>query len=165
MIDDPKRIRLHEIQTRDGSLKTEAVIEDARDPDSPLHSEFEWDPEKAHPLYLKIRAREIITRYQIIVEVPETSGKVTRIRINEFQSLLPDRENGGGYRSVSSIMSKGDHEVLVHTARQEAKALLKRLENITRLGLVSVPRLISALDEFIGENPQDETSPVGPAPD
>lgn len=51
----------------DGIIQTAAVVEAARDPESPLHREFEWDDVKAGHEHRLTQARQLITRYRIRV--------------------------------------------------------------------------------------------------
>lgn len=45
---------------RDGRLTVDDVVDAARDPDSPLHGEFEWDDTVAAELYRRTQARRLI---------------------------------------------------------------------------------------------------------
>ena len=60
-------------------LTTDAIVAEARKKKSPLHGEFEWDKDKAHKIYLKARAQELIRQYWIEVN-SETEEKVIRTR-------------------------------------------------------------------------------------
>ena len=61
-----------------GALPLDLIIRDARRKASPLHDEFEWDPRKAHPLYLRERARYLIRQWY--VEREGAGGKLLRVR-------------------------------------------------------------------------------------
>lgn len=53
-------VRLLEIYDRDGKLTAEQVLADATQPDSPLHSEFEWDDVQAAYQYRLEQARLLV---------------------------------------------------------------------------------------------------------
>jgi len=50
----------------DGLIQPEAVVEAARDPESPLHKFFPWDVERAAQLHWLACARHLIARYTVI---------------------------------------------------------------------------------------------------
>lgn len=62
------RSRLREIETNNqGRLTPDAVVSDAKDPNSPLHDEFDWDVEAAAHRHWIERARELITSVRVTV--------------------------------------------------------------------------------------------------
>lgn len=65
--------RLAKIQAQNnGRLTPDAVVDDARDPRSPLHDQFEWDDAKAAHQYRLEQARELIRTVKCQVTVLET---------------------------------------------------------------------------------------------
>lgn len=60
--------RINAIAARDGGhLTPDAVIEDARDPASPLHSQFNWDKDLAAYEHWRETARRIIRSVRVVV--------------------------------------------------------------------------------------------------
>jgi hypothetical protein len=59
--------RLKWLQDERGGLDPRAVVEDAKDPGSPLHGCFEWDAEKAAENYWLIQARNLIRSVRLVV--------------------------------------------------------------------------------------------------
>lgn len=55
-----------------GRLTPDAVVEDARDPQSPLHDLFEWDDAKAAYQHRLDQARAIITSVRVVQKVDST---------------------------------------------------------------------------------------------
>lgn len=51
---------------QDGLIQPEAVVEAAKDPDSPLHKYFEWDVALAARAHWLARARHLIARYTVV---------------------------------------------------------------------------------------------------
>ena len=82
-----------------GVLKVDDVLQEARDKDSLLHRHFEWDDTEAAEQYRRQQARALIQRCRI--QLVESSP----VKIRAFVSLPIDRENGGGYRLTSEVMS------------------------------------------------------------
>ena len=65
--------RLSELNAKHGHLTAEMVLNDARDPRSPLHDRFEWDDSTAAEAYRIIQARVLIKtiRYECrVVKAP-----------------------------------------------------------------------------------------------
>lgn len=60
--------RLARIATGAGTITPEMVVDDARDPESPLHKHFEWDDEIAASAYRIDKARAIIRSVKVVVK-------------------------------------------------------------------------------------------------
>jgi len=60
-----KRNALHEIFERDGILDPQKVVEAARNPLSPLHSEITWNDAEAADSWRRDQARHLIVRYEV----------------------------------------------------------------------------------------------------
>jgi hypothetical protein len=92
---------LAQIQEQHGTLRAEDVIEFARNENTALHAEFEWDDSAAAHQYRLEQARKII---RISVQVlPTARGNVT---VPMYVSLTSDRiQPGGGYRRLEDVMS------------------------------------------------------------
>ena len=104
-----------------GVLKVEDVLNIARDSDSILHKHFEWDDTEAAELYRRQQARALIQRCKISLVTTKP------VEIRAFVSLATDRENGGGYRLTSDVMSDEQlkaellHDIGLTIARWTAK--------------------------------------------
>lgn len=87
----------------DGLLLIEDVVKAARSKKSSLHTEFEWDDAKAAEKWREEQARNLI-RAHVTYEprvARETRG---------YLSVPTDRENGGGYRPTSEVLSRPELE-------------------------------------------------------
>lgn len=62
MTDDELYKALEKLEDEDGELHVSRVIEEARNPSSPLHGLFEWDDEQAAKAYRYKAARDIVNR-------------------------------------------------------------------------------------------------------
>jgi len=112
------RARIAEIAeaSEDGIATPEAIIEDARDPDSPLHPYYIWDPEEAFGQYLLDRTRSIVKaiRYEV-----HYNQQVVSVRA--FESVVtPSGERG--YKSIE--VAKGDE----YYKRQMVEGALQSLK-------------------------------------
>lgn len=99
--------RLHEIEQADpdGVLRPSAVVEDARDENSPLHRLFCWDEAVLVQQALMERAREVIRSYAVRVEVRSTR------QTYEVPSYVRDpdrRAREDGYVSVARLQSDAE---------------------------------------------------------
>ncbi len=87
-----------------GYLRPRDVVDEARDEDSPLHDQFDWDDSSAGEKYRQWQARTLI-RIQVDVE-PIGDGEEISFRV--FTSLVSDRIPAGGYRVTARIMADAD---------------------------------------------------------
>lgn len=102
--------RLRRLQDRHGRITPRSVVDDARNPESPLHGFFEWDDSKAAEAYRLDQARALIRGCPVVV----THETVT-IRPQAYLRD-PDRAaNEQGYVSFARIMSSDERR---HAAMQ-----------------------------------------------
>lgn len=95
-----ERKLLKQIALRNGGvLKVDDVLEEAADEDSILHRYFEWDDSIAAEAHRRQQARVLIQRCRITLVDSEP------VEIRAFVSLPTERENGGGYRLTTEVMS------------------------------------------------------------
>ncbi len=61
---------LQRLEEETGTLRVDDVIDEARDPDSPLHTEFDWDDSVAAEKWRREQARELIrtVRVEIVIQ-------------------------------------------------------------------------------------------------
>lgn len=116
--------RLQHLHARDGSLTPSAVVEDARDPESPLHSEFVWDDKKAAEKQRLDAARRLIRSIKVFVSVEE--------HVLESPCYVHDpRELGQRYVEVQSV--RGDVEHARELVKQELKRVVAALQRANRV--------------------------------
>lgn len=104
----------HIRQTNGGILRATDVVAFARDPETVLHSRFEWDDTKAAEQHRLWQARELI---RVVVKTQPTTEDATRV----YVSLSDDRRNdGGGYRTLDDVMrSQTMREALLKQAHAD----------------------------------------------
>jgi hypothetical protein len=90
----------------DNKLDPVAVVEAARDKTSPLHDCFTWDNSEAAHQFRLIEARKLI---QVHVEMLPGSSDSSPVWV----SLTTDRNAGGGYRPLVSILSNAEQRAML----------------------------------------------------
>ena len=107
------RERIEALAHRNGGIITPAaVVDDARDPQSPLHGKFEWDQEKAAYQHWLNVARDIIRSVRVTITTDATI--VTSVAYVRDPRARSDEQ---GYMSVVSMRS--DHDLARDAVLQE----------------------------------------------
>lgn len=130
-------IRLREEANK--SLKTEQIVNKAREEDSPLHDFFQWDDSVAGELYRRSQARRLIAMiYEVIIEEEEEK------LIPLFYNVIIENEEGeqgeqGYVLNIEIIENKDYYEQQLKKAIREIKhwqekySTLKELSEIFRV--------------------------------
>lgn len=139
------RERIRELEEEHGHVTPDMVIEEARDPASPLHSCFEWDIEKAALAHWREQARELIAsvRYTYTVQDVEYSAPAF-----VHDPSLPSGEQG--YISVPRLKSNKDlaREALVEEFSRAAAALRRAYELASALAFETAE--VKKLEKKVG---------------
>lgn len=94
--------RIDELEQR-GQLTADAVIDDAKDPDSPMHPCFQWDVAIAAREHWRYTARKLINSVKYVYHTETTDIVVSKYVHN------PDAPPGvQGYLSVPRILTQKD---------------------------------------------------------
>jgi hypothetical protein len=102
----------------EGDLTPRRVVQEARDPESPLHNEFDFsDVQGAAQLWWEQQARVLIERYRVYVYPVRGKGEPTRVPVFVRNPDAAAREQG--YVSVADM----DED-------QASRALTQELERI-----------------------------------
>lgn len=109
-----------------GRLTPRAVVDDAKSPESPLHTLFDWDMEKAADAHWLERARAIIRSVRIHASEPS----LTVIQAPYYVSD-PSVPNEQGYISMAS--AKNDPQLAKETMRAEFGRALSALTRARRV--------------------------------
>lgn len=126
-----KELERLQSQNQSGLLVAERVVEVARDENSVLHSQFEWDDTKAGHRYRLAQARQLIRT--IVIHEERTAEP-----IRSFVSLPSDRAHtGGGYRHMSVVLS-------IDSLKQEK---LRELQQ-------AIDRMLERYDALLNLEPQ-----------
>lgn len=101
-LEKEKALLLALADENEGLITVDAVLDAARDEDSPLHRHFEWDDSKAAENHRRWQARTLIARCRITLESrPDTL-------VRAFVSLPSDRVAKRGYRMMVDVMQDQD---------------------------------------------------------
>ena len=115
-----------------GILRAQDVVKAARSPKSVLHSQFEWDNDKAADEWRMQQARGLI---RATVHWIEIGGQ--KEQVNVFVSLGPDRTEGGGYRGLISVLANPSlREQMLLDAIVELKRLQVKYARLSELAAV-----------------------------
>lgn len=113
-----------------GLLNPVLVVERARHPESPLHSQFEWDDSKAAAEHRLEQARRLI---RVCVTVISGSSEPERIWV----SLESDRHSEGGYRPLVQILSNKEmREELLIQAKADCDYFVRKYNRLKELSKI-----------------------------
>lgn len=139
---EQERSLLAQLARRNGGvLKVDDVLAEAQDEGSILHKYFEWDDSVAATAHRREQARTLIQRCRITLVENEP------VQIRTFVSLQQDRENGGGYRLTSEVMSDASlREELLHDIQLTIARWNKKLHLLDG----TTASLIQQVEERVG---------------
>ncbi len=119
--------RLQTLEDSKGVIKPSTVLEDARNPESPLHDKFEWDDNTAAEAHRLQQARDLIRLFHITVRREERVLKV------HYYIQDPDKaDRTEGY--VPTVKVASDKDRAKRALGQEirrALALINRARNLS----------------------------------
>ena len=138
---------LAEIQRQNnGLLDPQMVVDYARNPETALHSRFEWDDTEAAEKYRLWQARQIIRMELVVIEEPVTKQT---IQIRQYVSLPSDRIITGrerkGYREITSVLKDDEKRQELFEAAKQDMIIFKRKYQMLR----QVSKVINAIDEIL----------------
>lgn len=124
--------RIRQLETPDGTITPQTVIDDAKDPASPLHEHFEWDDTKAAHAYRIDQARELIRSVRLVITNTES---VVRTVAYVRNPNLPAHE--AGYVSTFRLrQSPDDARAALRAELARAANAMERAREVARsLGL------------------------------
>lgn len=130
---DRLRAELEQIrENNDGQLRPEDVVDFARDPNTALHHEFEWRNSKAAHQFRLEQARRVI---RLNIRVVETENG--NVPVPMYVSLKSDRQAGGGYRTLTDVMSDEDLRAqLLEEALAELQRVRRKYQTLQELSPV-----------------------------
>ena len=120
---------LERIRAKDGQLKPNAVVDESRPADAPLHKAFEWDDGIAGEKYRVHQARNIIRAVRVVKEDIKGQEVVTPqfVHVDKGQS---DRY----YQSAEIAVSNIDEFVLaVEELTRKVSGAQRALQDLQRL--------------------------------
>lgn len=134
------------LQTQNGGVLTaEAIVRQAEDPASALHTFFTWDDDLAASKWRLVEARQLITSIKMLQEGEQVRSLV---------SLNVDRTKGGGYRRLEDVLGKPDlRQHLLETALAELNAIQRKYNALQELDEVwtSVGNIAADVSSSVAE--------------
>lgn len=118
------RDQLQEVYDRHGKLTPEMVVDEARDPSSPLHERFEWDDSAAGEKWRRQQAQELLVSVRVVYADP-ADGKPREIR--HFHAIR--QEKGHVYEPLEKVIRDDMMtKILLADMEREWRALKKRYD-------------------------------------
>jgi hypothetical protein len=123
------RAELSRIYQAHGALTASAVVEEARDEESPLHESFEWDDSKAAEAHRLFQARDLIRRVEFIV----IAGREERV-FHVPPAIRVEGSKEGRYE-IASVLAKrpSDLELTLHEAKERLAAAERYIAHLAQL--------------------------------
>ncbi len=119
---------LERIKTERGFLSPEAVVDESRPPEAPLHGCFEWDDAIAAEKYRCQQASHIIRSITVDIERPSND---TPVSVRAFVAIP------GGYTDIITAIKTPDyHAEILREALDELSAFKKKYNDLCELSLV-----------------------------
>jgi hypothetical protein len=149
--------RLLELERDNGRLAPADVVEAARDPESPLHSHFNWDDSDAAEKYRLMQARTLIRTVKLEITVRDVPLSV----VGYVRDPEADAKTAG-YRNVAKLRTEED------AARAAIVDEMKRVSNAVRRakGLAAVLGVAEDIEQIdvIAKGISERVSPAVDAP-
>lgn len=126
--------RMRQLENENGKLTTQAVIEDAKDENSPLHGYFEWDDAAAAEKWRTEQARRLIREVRLVIHKSETN--VRQVAYVRDPSRSSDES---GYVSTVRLRDDKDRsrDALIAELDRASAALARAYDVADALGLSS----------------------------
>lgn len=135
---------LLEIRNERGELTPDAVVEVAKDPDSPLHKYFEWSDSGAAHKYRVYQARNLIKRVRVDVNITKTEVRPVPAYVES-----PSKDGGAqGYSYTPEL--KKDPDAAWKAVQREldyANRALERARNVA-IALDMQDRIAEVIDRI-----------------
>ncbi len=152
-VDEATAERLEELvaASTDQVLHREAILDDAADPDSPLHHHFEWDDTEAARHYRDIQAEALIRRVKVRIEVEPQRTFVARAYVSQVD-LPSAKKDIGSYVPITQIPGQTAYEADLRSAMErDIQRLIRKYRNTQELLGEVITDVVAALEETEAE--------------
>lgn len=116
---------LDSLRNEQGYLKTQAVLDDAKDKNSPLHKYFEWDIEKSANKWRLQQARNIIGSVVEIVIIQKKEMPQRSFHSVQTQMDTDNKGEGKVYITIQDAIENDNYR------KQLITKIITSLENLT----------------------------------
>lgn len=126
--------QLQAIYDAHGRLTPALVVDEARDPDHPLHGRFEWDDDRAAEAWRREQAHDLIRSVKVVYR-PATDAE-PELAVRAFHAVRADQ--GHIYEPAGKVQSDPFlRELVLRDMEREWRALYDRYKSFeTFLSLV-----------------------------
>lgn len=131
--------RIRQLYQKHGVITPDLVIEDAKNPKSPLHGQFNWNVEEAAMSAWRETARRLIRQVKVVIEVKEitfTPNHQTHQR-KEFLAIPNKKPGEQGYIRRAELKTQREKaiEAMGDEIKRIESAVARALEVAEDLGL------------------------------
>jgi hypothetical protein len=127
-----QREHLELIRQTTGDLRPEDVLDDARNPNSPLHSCFTWDDSVAAEAYRLTQAKAVIRVAIRYLSRPSSEPQRVRIKVEETKSAPVAPDTDRTEELFSNTLREAEIAVLINSLRLEAEHLTRTMSEERR---------------------------------
>lgn len=129
-----------QLEKSEGGLSPQALLDASRNPDAPLHDEFDWDDTVAAKKWRLEQARLLIAHVRIVRSDDEQERQDYKER--GFVST-PGRQSV--YVSMDTALHRDDYRKhLLEQARRDSETFIAKYRRIEQLAAV-----VTAMEEFL----------------
>lgn len=122
---------LADLESSEGQLTAQGVVDAARPKDSPLHPAFEWDDQKAAESFRLVQARSMIKSIEVVVQAPDADAVTPK---TVYFNVPQSGETEGGYKSRDVLATNVEEwELALNAAKGQLAGCLKSLRAIEEL--------------------------------
>lgn len=114
------------MQRNHGALTKEIVVQDAADPQSPIHHLFEWDDTKASHAYRLVQAGHLIRRVRVQIINPAQQEEPLKVRA--FVST-PSQHGKPIYRHIADL-DEQQRQYITQQMKADIAALVSKYRAI-----------------------------------
>lgn len=135
------------IERHGGRISPRMLLDDARDPRSPFHDQFEWNDDEAAENFRLIQAGQLIRQWKGSVMRIDVETRTVRIdTTRRVQSPQGQRSKGGdSYETVEQIMANPEKRAdMIATVLRELSAYRRRYS-----GIVALAEIWQAIDDAV----------------
>jgi hypothetical protein len=136
---------LKHIQTRDGSIQAQAVVDEARPKDNPIHPAFEWRDKLAAEEHRRWQARQLVRSIRVI-DAPATDRPpdVVHVQVTSPAFVFAGHGNedkpAGYYSSVTVLSDMDLFDRAMNEALQKLRSAERSVEELKALAEKSEQR-------------------------
>jgi hypothetical protein len=144
---DPDKVReeLESLETPEGVIPPEAIVERARAKNSAMHGMFEWDDNEAAQKYRLMQAKQILRIFVVETRIKQEDGTFDVIEHRVYEKA-PE-----GYKRVLAMVNNPDEwEFLLTEVKGDLSAARRKLVTLEALGRANAKKAQKHLDFAIG---------------